>query len=65
MMDEKKFNFNLLDALEQFVAKHGLGVGLAAFLAYEFHQVLRALTDTIVVNQQKIVELVELIKRSK
>jgi hypothetical protein len=53
----------VVGALEQFIAKHGIGVGLAVFLAYEFHQVLKALTDTIIFNQQKIVELVELVKQ--
>jgi hypothetical protein len=54
---------SFLNALEQFISKHGIGVGLAVFLAYEFHQVLKALTDTIIFNQQKIVELVELVKQ--
>jgi hypothetical protein len=53
----------LLSALSQFISKHGIGVGLTLFLAYEFHQILRTLTNVVIQNQQRIVELLELITK--
>ena len=54
----------LLKAIEQFVAKHGMGAALTVFLAYEFHSFSRWVQETVTVKLQVIITLLESIKRN-